>query len=172
MSAAADDGTGTLAGVSGAHLRSTARPGVGWLVPAIGLGITGMVLVVVGTFLPWASSGGRTYRSYAMVGLVDRLDLMDSAPIRSLLAVWPYVGPLCLVPLGLAALRRRRAAGGAAIVIGVAVAAGAALVLGYAGTRHVPGVALLSTGPWTVVAGGLTMTAGGVLALVVRPESG
>jgi hypothetical protein len=159
--------------VSGSSIRSTAvRPGVGWLIPALGLGVTGVVLVVVGTFLPWVSSGGQMYRSYAVAGLVDRLDLLDNGLVRVLLGGWPFVGPLCLVPLVLAALRHRRAAGSTAIVIGLAVAAGAALVLRYAGALHVPGVVVVvGTGPWTVIAGGLTLAGGGVLALVVRPES-
>ena len=36
---------------------------------------------------------------------------------------------------------------------------------------HVPTVVVATTGPWTVIAGGLTMTAGGVLALLVRSPS-
>ncbi len=168
--------TSTLAVVSGisAHPAAArpraARPGVGWLVPALGLGITGVVLVVVGTFLPWASSGGRSYRSYAVAGLVDRLQLVKNGLVEALLAIWPFVGPLCLVPIVLAALRRRRAAGTAAIVIGLVVATGAAVVLEYAGSLHVPGVAVVGTGPWAVIAGGLTIAAGGVLALAVRPD--
>jgi len=163
--------TGTLAVVSGANARpAAARPGVGWFVPALGLGITGVVLVVLGTFLPWVSSGGRMYRSYAMAGLVDRLHVVDSGLADGLLAVWPFVGPLCLVPIVLAALRRRRAAATTAIVIGLVIAAAAAVVLRYAGGLQVPGVSVVTTGPWAVIAGGLTMTAGGVLALAVRPE--
>lgn len=131
-----------------------------------------MVLVVVGTFLPWVSSGGRTYRSYAVAGLVDRLQVVDNGLVGVLLTVWPFIGPLCLVPILLAALRRRRAAATTAIAIGLAIAAAAALVLRYAGGLRIPGVTVVGTGPWAVIAGGLTMTAAGVLALAVRPDPG
>jgi hypothetical protein len=69
----------------------------------------------------------------------------------------------------LAALRRRRAAGWAALVIGVVVGLAAAVVLGYAGSVRVPAVAVVGTGPWTVIAGGLCMAVAGVLALLAGP---
>ncbi len=128
-----------------------------------GLGIAGITLVVTGTFLPWVDSAGVLRNSYAVAGLLQRLDLIDSAGIRMLLAAWAFVGPLCLVPVVLAILRWWRSAGVAATVVGLLVGAVAAVVMVYTAGKEFAGVHLAGTGPWTVVAGAATLIAAGLL---------
>jgi hypothetical protein len=86
-----------------------------------GLVCAGLVLAVVGTFLPWLRSGHATRNSYATDGAVRRLvELSGSADLA--LRVWPFVSLLAAVALALVLLGVLR--------IGLVAAAVAALLTG------------------------------------------
>jgi uncharacterized membrane protein len=58
------------------------------------LGGIGLLVLVVGTFLPWLRSGRSTRNSYQTGGAVRRL-IGTSGLIDHLLALWPVVGLAC-----------------------------------------------------------------------------
>ncbi|GAA4004127.1 hypothetical protein GCM10022247_26390 [Allokutzneria multivorans] len=59
-----------------------------------GLAILGLVVTVLGTFLPWLHSGSVLRNSYEAADLVRRLLELDSGVGGALLLVWPGVGPV------------------------------------------------------------------------------
>ena len=56
----------------------------------------GAVLTLIGTFLPWLSSGAVLRSSYELFDLVDRLGFSPDGAVRWALRVWP-LAPLLLV---------------------------------------------------------------------------
>ncbi len=138
---------------------------LGRILPAAGLGLAGVVLVVIGTFLPWVSSGGTLRNSYQVVGLLDRLDVFDHPLVRTLLIAWPVVGPLAVVPVVLAILRWWRAAGAAGVVVGALVVAVVSTVLILLGDSTVVGVRIATTGPFAALAGGICLLVAGAMLL-------
>jgi O-antigen/teichoic acid export membrane protein len=61
---------------------------------AVALGLAGLVLEVVGTFLPWLRSGTSLRNSYAAGGALRRLLHVPGA-VDALLAAWPALGLVC-----------------------------------------------------------------------------
>lgn len=122
-------------------------------------------MIIAGTFLPWVTSGGRGRNIYEIIGLADKLGLFDAGPWRSVPVVVPLLGPACLLPAVLAILRLRRAAATTAIVIGLlsVVLAAATMLLGRGATAM--GVHLQPLGPAVLLAGGVLLSAAGILAL-------
>ena len=66
--------------------------------PAIGL--AGLLVIVVGTFLPWLRSGRTTRNSYQTGGAVRRL-IGTTGIVDDLLGLWPLVGLACAVAVAL-----------------------------------------------------------------------
>jgi uncharacterized membrane protein len=64
------------------------------------LGAIGLLVVVIGTFLPWLRSGRATRNSYQTGGAVRRL-IGTSGLIDDLLALWPVVGLSCAAAVAL-----------------------------------------------------------------------
>ena len=121
---------------------STAAPQNRRLGTAIAMGAAGVVLIIIGTFLPWVSSGGHGRNIYELTGLAGKLGLFDASPWRAVPILVPLLGPACIAPVVLAILRLRRTAGVAATVIGLlaAVLATATMLVGgrAADHRHSP----------------------------------
>jgi hypothetical protein len=85
----------------------------------------GLVLTVVGTFLPWLRSGQTTRNSYASDGVARRL-LHADGPLNALLHAWPFVSLACALALALLVLGLVRS--GAAVAVLAAVCAAAVSV--------------------------------------------
>jgi len=83
------------------------------------LGGAGLLLVVLGSFLPWVISGNVRRSSYQITGVVGRLGIGDGGALALLIDAWPFVGVLCVVPLLAAAVRYWRTAGVLVILIGL-----------------------------------------------------
>jgi hypothetical protein len=81
----------------------------------------GLLLIVVGTFLPWLHSGRATRNSYATDGAVRRL-LDVNGGLDAALRAWPFVSLLCAIAVALLLLGQR--------VLGVVLALLAALIAG------------------------------------------
>jgi hypothetical protein len=82
----------------------------------------GLVLIAVGTFLPWLRTGLATRNSFRAAGLIRRL--LDPPGVTGvLLAGWPAIVTLCAVALALLAAGVRR--GGLVVAAVVAGTAGA-----------------------------------------------
>jgi hypothetical protein len=56
----------------------------------------GAALMLIGTFLPWLSSGARSRSSYELFELVDRLGFSPDGAVGWALRLWP-LAPLLLV---------------------------------------------------------------------------
>ena len=97
------------------------------------LGAVGLVVVVVGTFLPWLRSGRTTRNSYQTGGAVRRL-IGTSGLVDDLLALWPVVGLACAGAVALFLLGLRTLA---TVLAGLsAMGAGAAAVGALAATAN------------------------------------
>lgn len=80
--------------------------------------VAGVVVLVIGTFLPWLRSGRVQRNSYELAGVgVRRLQAADWVEV--LLRGWPFLGVLWAVAVVLLILGRDRAAGVLAAVLGV-----------------------------------------------------
>lgn len=111
----------------------------------------GLVIIVIGTFLPWLGSGTAERNSYAAGGAVRRL-LTLSRPLHDALGTWPLLG--LIAACAIAALVLGYAAVGIGLATFVAVVAGscAAAVLPVHGNRYAH---VLHAGPVTTLIGAM-----------------
>ena len=135
-------------------------------VAARAAGLLGIVAIIAGSFLPWAVSGGIGRNSYQLAGLAGRIGLLDG-PAGTAVAAWPWLGPVCILPVLAGCLRWWRTAAGLAVLCGLASGGVAALALIEVGTKERFGVALATTGPVTMLVGGALAVIAGVLVLVL-----
>lgn len=91
--------------------------------------IAGLVVTVVGTFLPWLHSGTATRSSYAAGGAARRLLGLDGA-LGAALVAWPFLGLACAVAAALLLLGRLVAGAALALVCALVAGAAAVVVLG------------------------------------------
>jgi len=122
----------------------------------------GLVLVIVGSFLPWVISGTVKRSSYEIIGVIDRLGIAGDGFVAGLVSNWPLLGVLCFAPVIAAALRRWRLAGGMSVLIGLVAAAFALGILTFAVERLGLTVRLEPLGPSVMAAGGLLLVGGGL----------
>ena len=125
----------------------------------------GVVLVLVGTFLPWLRSGSALRDSYQTIGLIRFYHLLDGSPLGSLLTVWVGLTPAITVCVAAYALGLRRSAACAAAVVAVLTGTVAVVATVQAGS----GGALLGvagTGPAVTLTGSalVLLGAAGVLS--------
>jgi hypothetical protein len=119
------------------------------LTPASLLGTAGLVLLVVGTFLPWLQSGRTLRNSYQASGTLRRL-LAPDGVVGTLLSAWPFVSLACAVAIACYALGLRRTAwllGLLAAAVGAAAAIAALSLSGSHFARPAP------TGPVVTLLG-------------------
>jgi hypothetical protein len=121
--------------------------------------VVGALLVAGGGFLPWGASGRAERHSYALVGVVDRLDVLDGAAAFAARS-W-YLAPLVAAGVWTAAaLGRRTLAHGLAAALAVG---GTMLALAV---RASP--LLDRPGPYATIAGAGVVGVGLLLALAER----
>jgi len=125
------------------------------------IGGTGLVLVIVGSFLPWVISGTVRRSSYAIVGVVDRLGVAGDGIVATLIAGWPFVGVLCMTPVIAACLRWWRTAGVLGALIGLAAGTLSFGIVLVAAGRAGLGVRLDPIGPAVMAAGSILLIFGG-----------
>lgn len=135
------------------------------------LGLPGLVLILVGAFLPWLISGTVRRSSFAVAGVADRLGVADGLG-GTLIAAWPAICAGFVLPVLVAAFRCWRTAGLLTVVLGLLAGglAGSALWFGLTGSASV--VRLDLTGPSVMLTGALLFIAGGVALLRTRPLPG
>jgi hypothetical protein len=123
------------------------------------------VLLLAGTFLPWLHSGSTSRSSYALIGLVDRLDIAPDGPAASLIAAWPFV-PLLVTTAVVLAWWGRSTWSLVVAVVAAMYAGGLAAVLavGSSGTPIDVGV-----GPWLCATAGACFL---IAAVWLRVASG
>jgi hypothetical protein len=131
---------------------------------ATAIAALGMVLMVVGTFLPWVVSGQVRRSSYAAAGVIDRLGIASEEMLDVLVGVWPLFGAICVLPVVAALLRRWRTAGVLAVLLALVGAAVSVSALAFAARSGPSGtVSLDPLGPTVTVAGAALLLVGGLL---------
>lgn len=126
--------------------------------PPLALSV-GAAVVLVGTFLPWWRSGSSRRSSYALLDLLDRLDLAADGPAANAMRLWPIV-PLLVVGAVVATWWGWRRLGVACASVAAVYATVVALVV-----RAAPGQALVGT--VVTIAGSLVLL-GSSFVLVAR----
>src|SRR5664279_204861 len=122
-------------------------------VAAVVFAAAGLVLALIGSFLPWVVSGQVRRSSYAVAGMVDRLGIAGDGVVARLVAGWPLIGLLCAAPVVAAVLRRWVVAGVLCVLLGLATAGVSVALLAVRGTGAI-GVAVDPIGPSVTAAGG------------------
>jgi hypothetical protein len=133
------------------------------VVPAA-IAALGLVLMIIGSFLPWAVSGQVRRSSYAISGVIDRLGIAGDGVLGTVVTLWPFFGPLCVLPVIAALLRWWRTAGVLGVVLGLA---GGALSVGAlvfaARQRPSASVSLDPLGPAVMAVGAVLLLVGALM---------
>ena len=114
----------------------------------------GLVVTVVGTFLPWLGSGQAERNSYAAGGAARRL-LNLSPPVHDLLGAWPALGLVAAVAIALVVLGHLGPGLGLTFAVSAVAGACAAAVIPVRGTSYAH---VLLTGP-VITLSGATLSA-------------
>ena len=124
-------------------------------------GGVGLVVTVIGTFLPWLGSGNAERNSYAAGGAVRRL-LTLSRPLHDALGAWPLLG--LVAACAVAALLLGYVVVGLCLGALVAIVAGgcAAAVLPVHGNQYAH---VLHAGPLTTLLGAMLVALTDLIAL-------
>jgi hypothetical protein len=130
------------------------------------LGVTGLVVLVVGTFLPWLHSGRTRRNSYETGGALKRLlglhGLADAA-----VSAWPLIALVSGAVIAIFAVGLRRSAAVLALLTALAGGAVAVAALHVDGNRFVRPVRL---GPVVTLVGATAVVLAATLLLVsARP---
>jgi hypothetical protein len=130
-----------------------------------GAAITGLAVLVAGTFLPWLRSGSVVRDSYQSVGaLRDLVSGVGGGLPSALMDAWLAVIPASVVSVALYALRLRRTSAVVGCLVSVTVGTAAALVL-VQGSDAVTLIGAESTGPAVTLAGATIALIGAITVL-------
>jgi hypothetical protein len=132
------------------------------LLPPV-VGAVGLVVLLIGTFLPWLRSGRNGRNSYQAGGTVRRL-IGTTGLVDSLLALWPLVGLACAAVVALYLLSLR---GLATVLAGLTALAAGAAAIGALATTATSYAQVAIVGP-SVTLSGATFVA---LAVLLRALS-
>lgn len=126
------------------------------------LGLAGLVVLVVGTFLPWLDSGRAQRNSYETGGALKRLlglrGLADAA-----VSAWPFVALVCAGIVAIFAVGLRRSAASLALLTALATGAVAVAALRVDGNRFIQPVKL---GPIVTLVGATAVLVAATLLLI------
>lgn len=139
------------------------RPATGRLRLGAALGVLGIVVTITGTFLPWLVSGTVRRNSYAVAGLADRLLVEPGSAGAVAVGAWPYLGPLLLVPVVLAAFRWWRSSAVIALLGAALAGTVAGMAIGIGPSQELVSLSLI--GPVVVLLGVVLTVTGAVLVL-------
>ncbi len=81
--------------------------------------LTGLALVVIGSFGPWLRSGRRVRSSYELFQVADRLGFLGDGPLRWLPRTWVCVPLAAALAFAADVAGFRRAGGTVGVVVGV-----------------------------------------------------
>jgi hypothetical protein len=130
----------------------------------------GLVVIVVGSFLPWVSSGRATRNGYQAGGVSSRL-LGLHGLARGALALIPYVAAAAALAVVLVILGHGAGSSAATVsgrVVAIVVAVGSAVgCIEALGADPGFGIAVARSGPVTVLVG-VAAACAGPLGLVVK----
>jgi hypothetical protein len=134
--------------------------------PPIGLAgaataAAGLVLVAVGTFLPWFRSGIVLRDSYDTIGVARTLRLDEGSPLKLALDAWTMIIPAITLSVALYAFGLRRTAATIAVVVAIVcgtIGGFAAVVSGSQETS----LGIAGTGPTVTLIGGVLALLGAI----------
>jgi hypothetical protein len=132
--------------------------------PRIGAGVAalGLVLVVLGTFLPWSRSG-MTYRnSYASLGVLRELGF-----VGALVNIWVAMIPVVAITIAVYSIGLRRSAATVATILSIimgTISGVAAVQGGDEGSL----IGIASSGPTITLVGAVLALLGAVVVLVTQ----
>jgi hypothetical protein len=129
---------------------------------------TGLLTLLLGTFLAWSRSGSVYRDSYQSLGILKQLGFMEAFPaLQSFVNVWLAAIPAVAVAIALYALGLRRSAAVLAAILAIMMGtiAGVATVQG-GGTNGLVGIA--SVGPVVTFIGAVLALLGAVTVLVAQ----
>jgi hypothetical protein len=127
---------------------------------------SGLVVLVVGTFLPWFHSGSVERHSYQAADSVGRLALFDNSFVRAALHIWLAVPLTSTVCLGLFALGLARTGATCSAVLAISVGTVALLATVRGAESGLIGIT--PAGPATTLAGASVALAGALGTFAVR----
>lgn len=137
--------------------RITARPPTRLGLAGAALTAAGLLVVSVGTFLPWVRSGAVLRDSYQSIAVIRTLDVLDGGPLTLVLDAWTMIIPLVTVCVVAYALGFRGTAATISAVLAIisgTIAGAATVVSGGEGVR----LGIDGIGPTTTSVGaGLTL---------------
>jgi hypothetical protein len=129
---------------------------------------TGLLTLILGTFLAWSRSGTVYRDSYQSLGVLKQLGFMEGLPaLETFLNIWLAVIPAVAIAIALYALGLRRSAAVLAAILAIMMGtiAGVVAVQG-GGTNGLVGIA--STGPVVTFIGAVLALLGAVTVLVTQ----
>lgn len=134
-----------------------------------GLALTGagLVVLVIGTFLPWLRAGSAVRDSYDSIAALGGALASGDRPVLTLLDSWLAIIPVLAVGLGLYVLRLRRIA--LCVICVVCAWAGMVSAFLIVSGGGGPVIALTTEGPAVTLVGALLALAGGVLVIMSTP---
>lgn len=130
-------------------------------VPAVGA--VGLVLIVIGTFLPWLRSGRVLRNSYETDGAIRRL-LAPDGLARGALSVWPAVSLACAAVVALYLFGARSSALALAVLTSLVAAA---VGTGALTAPRVGSLSVEASGPACTVAGTALVLLAATLRFVI-----
>lgn len=134
------------------------------------IGASGLLFVVLGSFLPWVVSGTVRRSSYQIIGVVGRLGIGEGGALAFLIGAWPFIGVLCMTPVVAAAIRWWRTAGVLAALIGLVSGLLSFGLLIFVASRGGAILRIDPVGPSVMAAGAVLLICAGA-ALIFRAGS-
>ena len=130
----------------------------------------GLVVVAVGTFLPWVRSGAVLRDSYQSISVLRTVKALDDSPLELILDAWTMIIPAVTVCIVLYALGFRRSAATISTIVAIisgTVGGVAAVVSGGEGVR----LGIAGSGPTTTSVGAVLTLVGVVGIFAGRRRS-
>ena len=116
-------------------------------------------MALLGTFMPWLTSGSRRRNSYEIFSLVERLGISQSSLVGWGLRVWP-LAPFLLVAAATLQWFPRRWLTGVSAIVAVVYVGGVAAAVTFAPATSLIAV---SYGPWVTLVGAVVLSVGALL---------
>ena len=142
------------------------RPlGIG--VAGAALGGAGLVLVALGTFLPWVRSGAVLRNSCESISVIRTVGVIRDSPLDLVIDAWTMIVPVITVCVALYAFGLRRSAATIAGIVAIfcgTIGGGAAVVSGGDETS----LGLTDTGPTVTLVGGILALLGVIGVFIGR----
>ncbi|HEV2779343.1 MAG TPA: hypothetical protein VGX25_08065 [Actinophytocola sp.] len=125
----------------------------------------GLVLVAVGTFLPWFKSGSVLRDSYESISIIRTIKVLEGSPLTLALDAWTMIIPVITLCVAAYAFGFRRTAATFAAVVAIVCGTVGGVAAVVSGSEDAP-LGIARTGPTVTLIGGVLAVLGvvGVLA--------